>query len=231
MRNFRLHLVRHGMTDGNAKGQYLGCKTDSELSQRGMKELIDLRESYEYPAVGMVYSSPMARCIQTTAIVYPKRPLIVVPQLREMDFGDFEGQTIGDLKDNPDYLGWLADSAKVAPPGGENGDAFLGRVIEGIAFVLDDMMKSEIYEAAVVTHGGVIMTLLAAVGLPRKPMQEWMVGNGRGYTCFVNPQMWSRDGLIEVAGIMPHGADFAYANDFGSDGVPTGGDSEGEGGL
>ena len=33
-----------------------------------------------------------------------------------------------------------------------------------------------------------------------------MVGNGRGYTCFVTPQLWMRDRVIEVAGVMPHGA-------------------------
>lgn len=210
MKNFRLHFVRHGMTEGNEKGQYIGCRTDSELSTRGMRELIDLRESYEYPGVGMVYTSPMTRCIQTVGIVYPGQGITTVPQLREVDFGDFEGKTIGELRDLPDYTDWLTNSMEVAPPNGESGEQFLSRIVEGVAFVVDDMMKSDIYDAAVVTHGGVIMTLLAAVGMPRKPIQEWMVSNGRGFTCFVNPQLWLRDGIIEAVGIMPHGADKAF---------------------
>lgn len=209
------------MTDGNEKGQYLGSRTDSELSTRGLKELIDLRECYEYPAVGMVYTSPMARCIQTVGVVYPGREIMVVPQLRELDFGDFEGKTIGDLREDEDYLQWLENSIEIAPPGGESGEEFLARIIEGVRFILDDMMKSEIYDGAVVTHGGVIMTLMAAIGLPRRPMQEWLVGNGKGYTCFVNQQLWQRDGIIEVAGIMPHGAQSAFSSDFSDGGIPN----------
>lgn len=220
MKNFRLHLIRHGMTDGNEKGQYLGCRTDSELSTNGIRELIDLREAYEYPGVGMVYTSPMTRCIQTAGIVYPNHSMLTVPQLREVDFGDFEGKTIGELKDDQNYLEWLANSTQVSPPNGENGDQFLGRIVEGISFVINDMMKSDIYDGAVVTHGGVIMTLLAALGMPRRSFQDWLVGNGRGYTCFVNPQMWMRDGIIEVAGIVPHGAQSAYVRSFGEDGIP-----------
>ncbi|MEG1686354.1 MAG: histidine phosphatase family protein [Angelakisella sp.] len=214
MRNYKIHFIRHGQTAGNQLGQYIGCKTDMELSPDGVRELIDLRESYEYPAVGMVYSSPMTRCVQTTGIIYGDRPLIMVPQLREIDFGDFEGKTISELQDTKPYLDWLANSTEVAPPNGESGGAFLARLVEGLRFIIEDMMKSELYDAAVVTHGGVIMTLLAGLGLPRREMQHWLVGNGRGYTCFVNPQLWLRDGIIEIAGIMPHGADTAYPNGF-----------------
>ncbi|MEG2074090.1 MAG: histidine phosphatase family protein [Angelakisella sp.] len=220
MRNYKLHFVRHGMTEGNEKGQYLGSRTDSELSGEGIKQLIDLRECYEYPAVGVVYTSPMARCVQTTGIIYAGRELMMVPQLRELDFGDFEGKTIDELREDEDYLEWLENSIEIAPPNGESGEDFLKRIVEGIRFIIDDMIKSEVYDAAVVTHGGVIMTLMAAIGLPRRPMQEWLVGNGRGYTCFVNPQLWLRDGVIEVAGIMPHGAETAISNGFSEKGLP-----------
>lgn len=222
MKNYKIHFIRHGMTQANKEGRYVGSRTDYEICNDGMRELIDLRESYEYPPVGIVYTSPMARCIQTAGIVYPGRELMTVPQLREVDFGDFEGKTIGELKDNEDYRNWLANAHETAPPGGESGQDFLYRLVEGMRFIVDDMMKSEIYDAAVVTHGGVIMTLLAALGMPRRPMQDWLVGNGRGYTCFVNPQLWLRDGLMEVAGIMPHGAEKAYDKDFGAEGAPVG---------
>lgn len=206
MRNYRIHLVRHGMTEENGNGQYIGSKTDSSLSTQGMKELIDLRESYEYPAVGMVYTSPMARCVETTGIIYPDREIMTVPQLREVDFGDFEGKTMEDLKETEAFKMWIANALEVAPPNGENGYEFTQRVLEGFAFVVDDMINSDTYDAAIVTHGGVIMTLLAAVGMPRRSMHDWMSSTGRGYTCFVNSQLWKRDGIIEVAGIMPHGA-------------------------
>ena len=216
MKNYRIHFVRHGMTEQNAKGQYLGSRTDVGLATQGIKELIDLRESYEYPAVGVVYTSPMARCVETTGIIYPDREVMMVPELRELDFGDFEGKTMEDLMDSEPYQLWLANSMEVAPPNGEAGQDFVQRIIEGLQYIIEDMAKSEIYDAAVVTHGGVIMTLLAAIAMPRQAVQDWMVGNGRGYTCFVNTQLWKRDGIIEVAGIMPHGATSAFENPMGT---------------
>ncbi len=208
MKNYRLHFVRHGLTQGNKEGLYVGRRTDQELSVEGIRELIDLRECYEYPAVGTVYCSPMARCLQTADIVWPDRPLAVMESLSEMDFGDFEGKTMDQLRDDPDFIAWMeGKSMQAGPRGGETGEEFLGRVVDGIGRIIRDMIDSDITDAGIVTHGGVIMTALAALGLPRRPMVRWAVGNGRGYTVFVNPQLWMRDGVFEVAGIMPHGAD------------------------
>lgn len=209
MKNYRLHLIRHGRTNLDGKGLYLGCKTDPELSPEGIRGLLRLREHFEYPPVEMVYASPMARCVQTAGVLYPDAGMTTVPQLREADFGEFEGKSIQELKDNPEYVSWLSNSLKNAPPGGENGEDFLLRVVEGFRFVLEDMMRCELYDAAIIAHGGVIMSLLAAIGLPRRQVYDWQMANGQGFTCFVNPQLWQRDQLIEVAGILPHGASSA----------------------
>ena len=72
--------------------------------------------------------------------------------------------------------------------------------------MIDYMVQNEVFEAAVVTHGGVIATLMSTLGLPRQPLQFWKTGGGRGFTCFINPQIWQNDHLMEVAGILPHGA-------------------------
>ena len=44
MKNYRLHLIRHGMTEANRRGAYAGRRTDVELSPEGIRELLDLRE-------------------------------------------------------------------------------------------------------------------------------------------------------------------------------------------
>ena len=203
MRNYRIHFIRHGMTSNNQQGQYIGCRTDAELSIQGIRDLIAIKEKMPYPEVEVVYTSPMARCCQTAGVLYPAHEFLTVPQLREMDFGDFEGKTIEDLKDSEDYQKWIANSMTVAPPNGESGEDFLARVIEGFQYIIRDMMNADLHEAAVITHGGVIMTLLAGIGLPRRSMFEWHCENGEGYTCLVNAQLWFRDGLIEVADFCP----------------------------
>lgn len=217
MKNYVLHFVRHGQTDSNGKGEYLGRRTDSELSLDGIRELIALREDYEYPAVELVYSSPLHRCLQTADLIYPDRRIMLVDELAEMDFGDYEGKTFDELQSRPDFRRWLTDSRTQSPPNGETGEVFLQRIQAAVAAILEHMMQNEIFEAAVVTHGGVIATLMTTLGIPQQPMQFWKCSGGRGFTCFINPQLWQRDHLFEVAGILPHGASAAFRPDWGKD--------------
>ena len=45
MRTLKIHLIRHGATDANVKGQYIGCKTDMPLSPEGLNELRTLKDN------------------------------------------------------------------------------------------------------------------------------------------------------------------------------------------
>ena len=49
MRSFKLHLIRHGLTEGNLKGLYLGSGTDMPLCEEGIQRLEKLREDFSYP--------------------------------------------------------------------------------------------------------------------------------------------------------------------------------------
>ena len=80
MRNYRLHFIRHGLIEANFTGQYIG-RLDVPLCRRGLEELAEKRARYEYPAVGRVYVSPMQRCRQTAAILYPDQETVVVDNL------------------------------------------------------------------------------------------------------------------------------------------------------
>ena len=59
MRTLKIHLIRHGATDANKQGLYIGCKTDMPLSPEGMNELIDMRREIDYPEIERLYSSPL----------------------------------------------------------------------------------------------------------------------------------------------------------------------------
>ena len=209
MRNYRLHFIRHGMTASNEKGAYAGRRTDAELSAEGIRELIRLREEYDYPPVDAVFCSPMTRCIQTAGVLYPQGDLQVVENLAEMDFGDFDGRTFEELADLPDFQHWLRNSLKEAPPGGESMEEFTQRVARGLSAVLACIMEDGLRNVAIVTHGGVIRSVLTAMALPRLSPAQMLVGNGRGYTCYTTPQLWMRDRIVEVAGVLPHGASSA----------------------
>ena len=206
MRNYRLHFIRHGMTEGNKKGQYVG-RTDQEVSLEGIRQLIHLKETCLYPQVERVYSSPLTRCVQTAGILYPDQPLLLAHDLAEIDFGEFEGKTIDELKDNPDYQQWMSSSFSVAPPGGEDGQAFTARIIRGAEQIFRQMMEDDLRDVAVITHGGVIMTLLYSIGLPKGKFEDWLSPNGCGFSVAMSAQMWMRDRAIEILGPIPVEAD------------------------
>ena len=64
-------------------------------------------------------------------------------------------------------------------------------------------MKTGSTECAVVTHGGVIMTLLAVYGLPQAKPFEWAMENGCGYSVRVTPMLWQRGKVTEVFSRVP----------------------------
>ena len=121
MKNYVLHFIRHGRTEHQRQGVYMGRRTASELSAEGIGELLALRREYEYPPVEVVFSSPLPHCLQTADFLYPESRLMVVDELAEMDFGAYEGKSLEELKDDPEFGRWLADSHTRKPPEGESG--------------------------------------------------------------------------------------------------------------
>lgn len=202
MKNYRIHLIRHGQTDANRRGEYVG-RTDYDLCAQGIRDLLELRDSAVYPQVDRVYCSPLGRCIQTAGVLYPGCQLDVAPGFVELDFGDFEGKTYEELKDREDFRQWLQNSMTSAPPGGEDGESFMARIVSGLQQVLKDMMEESLTDVAVITHGGVIMTLLHGVGLPKAPFGTWRADNGQGFTLVTSTAMWMRDRAFEIMAPIP----------------------------
>ncbi len=201
MRTLKIHLIRHGATDANFKGQYIGCKTDLPLSPEGLNELRLLKENMEYPAAEVVYSSPMLRCKQTAAVLYPEKETISVDNLKEYDFGSFEGKTAAELEGNPYFLPWTSGQLS-APPEGEENSEFIKRVCLGLQQIVYDMSSRGIFEAAVIMHGGAMMMLLAATAVPRHKPVEWTADNGRGYSIMITPSLYHKSGIVEAYDII-----------------------------
>ncbi len=68
-------------------------------------------------------------------------------------------------------------------------------------------MKDQISEAALVTHAGVMMSLLALCGIPKRAPLEWAVDSGKGYTLMINAQLWGNTNSFEVFTPIPYGSD------------------------
>lgn len=201
MRTLKIHLIRHGATDANYDGRYIGCKTDLPLAPEGLNELRMLKDDIDYPEIERLYSSPMLRCRQTGAVLYPDFEPVTVEELKEYDFGSFENKTAAELESNPNFIPWTSGRLS-APPGGEDNSGFIKRICVGFNKIVLDMIESGLTESAVIMHGGAIMMLLGVSAVPRHKPVEWTADNGRGYSVRVTPSLYHKSGVIEVYGIV-----------------------------
>lgn len=207
MKTYKLHFIRHGLTEANLQGLYMGRRTDSPLSPEGVKRLQKLDSEYDYPGVAKIYMSPMMRCVQTANVLYPDHQnKQIVEELAEMDFGKFEGKSLDVLKNDPDFLRFVEGQPGFVIPDGEGMDEFAQRCTVALEKIIEDMMLNNIPTASVVTHGGVILGLMGSFGYPQLPPKELMVDNGFGFTVNVIPRLWQTDHVLEIVGVIPHGA-------------------------
>lgn len=169
-------FIRHGKTAGNLEKRYIGT-TDEELC----KEVIHELESRYYPNVTTVVCSPMKRCIQTAKIIFPDKPILIEENLRECNFGDFEGKNYSELCNDARYLKWLDSMGTLPFPNGEPHEDFVNRCIAAFENAVSKL--SSVESAAFVVHGGTIMAVLERFAVPKKSFYDYQVKNGCGYLC------------------------------------------------
>ncbi len=213
MKNYRLSILRHGLTRANLEGIYAGAGTDLALCDAGVRQLQALREQYEYPEAAAVFTSPLLRCTQTADILYPGVKQYVIQDLREVHFGEFEGRSAADLAGDAAFRRWMDPHDSYTPEGGENGNVFAARTRDVILKMFEFMMKADITDAVCITHGGVAMSMLSQRALPEREAQLWACDPGCGYLVQCNTAMWMRDEVVEAQCIVPYG----YGAEHGED--------------
>lgn len=201
MKTFKIHLIRHGATDANRMGMYVGSRTDLPLSPEGVRELQQLRQSVDYPDIERLYTSPMLRCKQSANIIYSGYEQHIIDELTEYDFGEFEGKTAEQLELMPEYAEWTSGKISEAPSG-ESTTNFIKRQALGLNMIVRDMMDNDVTNAGVIMHGGAIMMLLANCAVPRRHSVEWTSDNGRGYSIMITPSLYHSSGIVEVYDII-----------------------------
>ncbi len=190
-----IYLIRHGQTRGNLERRYMGV-TDQPLCPQGRAALAGRRG----PAAEAVYVSPLLRCRETAALLYPGAAQTVVPGLRETDFGAFEGRTYEELQDSPAYRAWLDSAGQAAPPGGESKEQVRRRVLAAFRAVTAGHAPGE--RLALVVHGGTIMTLLEALE-PGGQFYRWQAPNGGGFRCRWDGGVLTAEAVLSAGGETP----------------------------
>lgn len=225
----RVLLIRHGRTQGNTERRYVGARTDESLSAEGRAELAvfkgmeDVLECMKnVPECGknvsegsdaayagncagkvLVVTSPMKRALETAEIMFPWcTEHVTVDELRETDFGIFEGKTYEELSSDPErrdaYQAWIDSGGLAKIPGGESMEEARARSLEGFrkavmaarkagkAVFMDEAREGGSGDAAeecaliIVAHGGTVMSVMSS--LFGGDYYDYYAGNGEGYT-------------------------------------------------
>ena len=203
MRGYRISLIRHGLTEANDQGIYIG-RTDYPLSAKGESELCSKMEMYEYPSVQRVYSSPLRRCTETAEILFPDADTQIVEDLIELNFGEFEGKSVDELINRDDYKEWLKGGLENRPPKGESMEELCVRTYKALNEIVMDMMNDGITHCAVVTHAGIISNMLSCFGLPKVNPKEISCLSGEGFEIIVTAKMWQQSQAFEILGVVPY---------------------------
>ena len=202
MKGYRLSILRHGLTEANENGIYIG-KTDYPLSEAGREALEDKYDNYEYPKVQRVYSSPLERAVQSAEILFPEREIVIVDDLREMDFGVFEGVSVDQLVELDSFKKWLKGGLDNPPPNGESLRSMMTRCYSALNLMILDMMKNGFTHTGVITHSGILMNMMSCFGLPKMKPMEFACDPGEGYEILVSTMLWQNGNTFEILGKIP----------------------------
>ncbi len=147
-----MFLVRHGETVHNASGIAQGW-SDSALSERGNEQVRALAARVALLEPDALFSSPLERAMSTARPIADMTGLEIVPldDLREMNFGRWEGQTFRDIRANDAEAArrWIEDP-EVACPGGESHNDVRERMERAFAVTAGSARP------VIVTHGTAI---------------------------------------------------------------------------
>lgn len=187
----RIFLIRHGRQNSPL------CNVNVPLSEEGRRQAELLGKRLEHDHVDAVWSSDLIRAMETADIIneHLNVPREVRENLREISFGDMEGLSDAVIADKfEDFLRGRAKMEKdMAYPGGESASDVILRALP----VMNEIMERDYDTVAVVTHGGVIRSLVAhylGMDLARVPLLAGHLEN-----CGIT-ELWVRksDGRVSL---------------------------------
>ncbi len=158
----KLILLRHGKTA--FAGKYVGS-TDIGVSEEGIGQLEKLAPVIAREDIDHIFCSPMSRCRETLQLLQLSEEVTFDKDLREIDFGEWEGKSFGEISSTYPTLiqEWALGKMDFCFPGGECLRDFKSRLEQ----IKKRLISQDKKTVLVVTHGGVIRHLICSIlGLP-----------------------------------------------------------------
>ena len=193
-----IYLVRHGQTEGNAANLAQGF-TDVPLNETGRAQANLLGERLKNRHFDAIYSSDSIRAIQTAEPLLKLRPDFAIettPELREKNYGDCEGYSWQQLRDEySEVFAQILDPAigsDVRFPGGETDREHMARVAK---FTQDIANKhDEDAEILVFSHGGSIKAAAAYMCKFRLEDKWRLKTDNASINSIISEPTWRDDG-------------------------------------
>lgn len=152
---FEAVLMRHGQTEWSVSGQHTG-NTDIPLTPAGRQEAAAMRPHIGGHSYDLVLTSPLSRAQETCEIVGLLDRAHVREELREFDYGDYEGMTTPQIREfAPDWNLWVDGC-----PGGESPAAVSARC-DVIVEELVAHAEAGGGDAIIFAHGHILRCLAA----------------------------------------------------------------------
>jgi len=169
----KLILIRHGITAWNQQRRYCGHK-DVCLSSEGKRQAAKLRKKLESVNCDRIYVSDRKRAIQTAKIIFDGSAITQIKNLREINFGVFEGLNYEEIRKKYPSLHkkWLRDPFNNHIPKGEYLYSFKKRINSAIKRIIRLNQGKTI---AVVCHGGTIAMFITSL-LKKKSFWRYVPG-------------------------------------------------------
>lgn len=160
-------LIRHGETEWSRNGRHTS-RTDLALTPFGEAQARRLSEAVAHTRFDHVLCSPRRRALQTSECVGLAERVVVDDQLREWDYGDYEGLRSEEIRSiHPDWSLFIHGC-----PGGESPSQMEARVDGVIASV-----RALEGNTVIFSHGHFLRVLgVRWMGLPVAAAQNLLLG-------------------------------------------------------
>jgi broad specificity phosphatase PhoE len=155
-RDITITFVRHGESEGNASGFIDTSVPGPSLTPKGEQQAKAIAAKLSRAKHDGIYASSMIRTQQTAQFLADELGLtvVVLPGLREIEAGDFEGQAEQSAVDGyfQPLKQWLAGDRSARIPGSVDGNEFDARFDEAV----DAIYASGEQRPVVYSHGAAI---------------------------------------------------------------------------
>jgi broad specificity phosphatase PhoE len=179
-KEYTIMIVRHGYSLGN-KLQTLSGQSDVPLMEQGRKELIQYRDMFDYPVTDLNYSSDLSRAVSTFETLYEGKAELdgVFPQLREINFGNWENKVHKNGVFENYFSNWINDNILST---GESFEDIRSRMVGFFKTTLLELELNNLKSATLVSHMIAIRCLLVGTGcFAKADFFDIKAINGQGY--------------------------------------------------